>query len=448
MPTPDKLPGRTFLLFAAALVAVLLAGLTRHTGWRLLGSHQAPAVAERTLADAGESAVASRTSADPQLDRHAKAAEDADAEGQQLLKFLRRRLDRSGALPNQAVLQFRSPAALRAFLRRAAAAGLPILGQIDALSLVRLGYDRVEQLRNALADDPSACADVGVNYLVRVPDVLQTEERGAGAGMASFQGLGYLGAIGADANRSTWGQGVTVAVVDTGVEDHPTFGPGQVTHYDLVNDGQPFDGHGTAMASLIAGQAGAAPGIAPASQIIDVRVADGQGNSDTFAVASGIVQAADAGAQVINISLGSYGDSQAVREAVAYAEDKGAVVVSSAGNEQAADQLTFPAAIATVISVGGIDAAGEQAYFANSGKGLVIAAPAVGIQSAYGTRFLILGDGTSQAAAMTSGAVAYGIAAKQTTPATAAEWLQQNALPLVLPPERAGAGQLHIPSAP
>jgi hypothetical protein len=38
------------------------------------------------------------------------------------------------------------------------------------------------------------------------------------------------------------------------VEDHPTFGEGQITHLDLVNDGQPFDGHGTAVASLIGGQ--------------------------------------------------------------------------------------------------------------------------------------------------------------------------------------------------
>lgn len=438
---------RTLLFFAVAVTALLLAGLAQRAGWLIPNKLEAP-VASRAPAGGGGSVAALPASADSPVAPRRTSSERTDDERQYLLEFLRRRLELSDALPNQAVLQFRSPAALSAFLRRADAGGLPILGRIDALSLVRLGYDRVEQLRDALAADPSACADVGVNFLVLVPDVLQTEDRPAGAGMASYQGLGFLSAIGADADRSAWGQGVTIAVVDTGVEDHPTFAPGQVVHYDLVNDDQPFDGHGTAMASLIAGQSGAAPGVAPASQILDVRVADSLGYSDTFTVAAGIVQAADAGAQVINISLGSYGDSQAVREAVAYAESKGAVIVSSAGNEQTTDQLTFPAAIATVISVGGIDARGQQAYFANSGSGLVIAAPAVGIQSAYGQHFLIVGDGTSQAAAITSGVVAYGIAGKLTSHATAADWLRKNAQPLALPPERAGAGQVHIPAVP
>jgi hypothetical protein len=228
------------------------------------------------------------------------------------------------------------------------------------------------------------------------------------------------------------------------VEDHPTFRKGQITHLDLVNDGQPFDGHGTAVASLIGGQHEQASGVAPATRILDVRVANSQGQSNSFTLAEGIVQAADAGAQVINISLASYGDAAVVREAVAYAQGKGAVVVAAAGNDQTANQLAYPAAIESVVSVGGVDANFQQAYFANSGHGLDVTAPAVGIQSAYGPHSIVIGDGTSQATAITSGVVAFGLSSGFTTAGGAADWLKQNALPLPLSPERGGAGMTRI----
>ncbi|TAN35554.1 MAG: hypothetical protein EPN23_11025 [Verrucomicrobia bacterium] len=363
-------------------------------------------------------------------------------EDRQLLK-LQRRLDRPGARPREALLKFPSTEALRAFLGRAEKAGLTVLGQLDALGVARIGYTQLDQLRAAL-QDAGAEVNVDANFIARIPDILQKENRPAGSGTAAFAGESFLQAIGANGDCAAWGQGVMVAVVDSGVEDHPTFAPNQITHVDLVNDGQAFNGHGTAMAGLIAGQNRQAAGIAPAAQILDVRVADAQGVSDSFTLARGITQAADAGAQIVNISLGSYGDSAAVRDAITYAQNKGVVIVAAAGNDATGNQLSFPASVASVISVGGVDANFAQAYFSNSGTGLDIVAPAVGIQSAYGKAYIVVGDGTSQAAAIVSGALAEALASGATTAANAAAWLKQNAKPLNLPPERGGAGMIQI----
>jgi len=366
-----------------------------------------------------------------------------------MLGLVQRMLANEHALPNQAVVKFGSLEEMRQFLRLAASHKLPILGRIDALKTVRIGYSSPEQLRNLLLDGGTLCDNLDVNYYARMPSILQQQNLATKpeGGYASYQDAGgFLTAIGANTDRSTWGKNVLVAVVDSGVEDHPTFAPGQITHYDLVKDALPFNGHGTAMASLIAGQDPQAPGVAPGSKIVDVRVLNSQGEGDGFTLAAGIVQASDAGATVINLSVSSYGDSQPVREAVAYAESRGSVVIAAAGNDNTADQLAFPAAIASVISVGGVDANKNTAYFSNAGDGLTVAAPAVGIQSAYGTNKLVLGDGTSQATAITSGILAYGIANGSTSAAGAAAWLQKNALPLDQPAKNVGAGMVQIPA--
>jgi len=365
-------------------------------------------------------------------------------EERQLVK-LQRRLDRPGALPNEALLKFASADALRAFLGRADKAGVKLLGQLDGLNVVRVGYEQLAQLRTALGSDAEASAiTVDANFIARIPDILQKEDRPAGSGVASFEGEGFLKAIGAKGDRAAWGQGVMVAVVDSGIEDHPTFAAHQVTHVDLVNDGQPFNGHGTAMASLIGGQNWQAAGIAPGAQLLDIRVADASGTSDSFTLAQGISQAADSGAHVINISLGSYGDATIVRDAISAAQAKGAIVVAAAGNDSLGNQLSFPASIPSVIAVGGVDANFVQAYFSNSGIGLDVVAPAVGIQSAYGKSSIIIGDGTSQATAIVSGVLAQALASGATTTAGATEWLKQHAKPLNLAPERGGAGLVQI----
>jgi hypothetical protein len=422
-----------------ALAALLLAWFAHDRGW--LGSGKSPVESHPSPA-AVKSAHPSRVLSAAAKSRATEASQTERTKEEARLEQLRGRIERKGAVPKQAVIKFKTAQAMQEFQRRMAGRKIKVLGQLDALSALRLGYDELEQLRDALGEDAEAYEDLDANFVVRIPDFLQQEDRPGGEGSASFRGLGFLAAIGASGDRSTWGLGVTVAVVDTGVFDHMTFGGNQVTHYDLVNDGQPFNGHGTAMASLIAGQDRQAPGVAPAAHILDVRVADSQGYSDTFTLAAGIVQAVNAGASVINISMGSYGNSQALRDAVAYAESRGVAVVAAAGNDHTNNQLAYPAAIGSVIAVGGVDAKFVQAYYSNSGAGLDVSAPGVGIKSAYGADMLVVGDGTSQAAAITSGVLAYGISRGATAGDGAAAWLQQNAQALSQSPDRVGAGMV------
>lgn len=348
-----------------------------------------------------------------------------------LLAFLQKSLEKNGALPNQAILRFKTPEAMRKFLQQMGGYNLKLLGRIDDMLALKVGYDRLEQLRDAMMNNPNAFDSIASNYLVKIPDFLQERDRPPGISDVGYDGLGYLSAIGASGDRSTWGQGVTVAVVDTGVSAYPEFRPGQITHMDLAPDGQPFNGHGTAMANLIAGLNPDAPGIAPGTaRIIDVKVTDSQGVGDAFTLAQGIQAAVNAGAQVINISLGTYGDSELVRTAIENAFNNGVVVVAAAGND-ALNQLTFPAAIPSVISVGAVDANGNPTSFTNLDQALVILAPGVDIQSAYTIKdiaYVVWGDGTSQAAAITSGVIDY-LVSKGLTPAEADNVIKTSAVP-------------------
>jgi thermitase len=348
-----------------------------------------------------------------------------------------------GSLPDVALLSFKSRAAFDAFLKRAAQSGLVITGRADGLNALRVAFDDIAKLRRELKEHAADYAGAGANFPVAVPGLPSPEQR-KGGGDLPF-GSAFLRAIGAGPNvdRSQWGQGVTVAVIDSGVASHPAFAEGQVQHLDLVKDGLAFEGHGTAIASLIAGNVDGAQGVSPAAKILDVRIAGSNGSSDSFQLAQGIQAAVDRGVQVINISMGSYGDSPLVAQAVQNALAKGIVVVASAGNEQASTKA-WPAAYPGVVSVSGVDAAGKLAYFSNTGDP-TLSAPAVGIPSAYekdSQPLLAQGDGTSQAAALVSGAAA----AIRGAGGDALKVLTNNALNTGLNSHEGGAGMLRLPA--
>src|SRR5204863_541770 len=111
------------------------------------------------------------------------------------------------------------------------------------------------------------------------------------------------------------------------------------------------DGHGTSVAALAAGSARDAPGVSPGANILSIRVTDANGTSDLFTISQAILAAVDAGAKIINISLGGYSTGPVLDSAIAYATKQGALIVAAAGNDQAA-QLAWPAADSRVVSVG------------------------------------------------------------------------------------------------
>ena len=308
------------------------------------------------------------------------------------------------AVPDEVLLTFRDKRALEAFLRKAKGLGLEVVGTINGLNSVRVRFASPEALRDYLAGAGAERPTMEANHWMAVPSLAKPDPNNQGGSQPS--GTKFLDEVNATGDRSGWGKGVTVAVLDTGVKGNPTFGESQVSHVDLVNDGTAFHSHGTSVASLIAGQDERVPGVSPDANILDIRVANDKGYSVTSVLAQGIMTATDMGAQVINISMGGYDDSQMLREAVAYALSKGALIVAAAGNEKL-DQLAFPARINGVISVGSVDAGGNQAFFSNSGPGLIFVAPGVGLPVAWDSNKMAIASGTSQSAAVVSGLAAY-----------------------------------------
>ncbi len=308
---------------------------------------------------------------------------------------------------DEATLTFKDDAAYRRFLARARAQGLTVISQLDALRSVRVRYERLESVQRDLALNAGDYADAAANYFLRIP------EKPAKADRADITQVplrnNTLAFLGANGDRTTWGRGVTLAIIDSGVSAlDPTF-TGRVRTIDIGAGSLPGTtgeaGHGTAVAALAAGLATDAPGVAPAANLISIRVTGADGRSDIFTVAQAILAAVDAGAQIINISLGGYATTAVLTAAIDYAESHGAVIVAAAGNDQAT-QLTWPAADTRVVSVGAVDALGQQVTFSNSSPQLQITAPGYGVQTAWLDGQRVYVDGTSASAPIVAGAIA------------------------------------------
>ncbi|NWK57003.1 S8 family serine peptidase [Verrucomicrobiaceae bacterium N1E253] len=301
-----------------------------------------------------------------------------------------------GAIGNERILRFKDDASYQAFLNKAKQQGLTILGHSDILKAIRIRTSDLDHLGDIEG------AESGYNYVVNIPP---PPSASAQPGASGF-GANALAWLGVSADNSSWGQGVTVAVLDSGVNQHIAL-QGNVTHIELsaLAEGSSQLGHGTAVASIISGDHPLTPGVAPASDILSIRISDESGTSNSFTLAEGIIQAVDGGASVINISMGSYGDSSMVADAVQYAQDHGAVIVASAGNE-GLDTLAFPAAYPGVIAVGAVEQGGAHLDFSNSHDQLNITAPGYEVNAAWGTEQLTRFSGTSASAPFISGAIA------------------------------------------
>jgi type VII secretion-associated serine protease mycosin len=199
-----------------------------------------------------------------------------------------------------------------------------------------------------------------------------------------------------EAWRYSTGEGVTVAVLDSGVDaTHPDLVGQVLPGTDLVDGttGGRSDpvGHGTTVAALIAGRGDdtrGVEGLAPKAKILPVRVLDKQNRyDDAMTVANGVRWAVDHGATVLNLSLGGTGSSEALGEALDYALDKDVVVVACTGNAtpQAPTQVWYPAREPGVIAVAGLsrDDTGNPLWPSSlTGPQTVLAAPAADLLGA------------------------------------------------------------------
>lgn len=331
----------------------------------------------------------------------------ADPVARAALLSVQRALHRRDVRSGELVLNFKDAAALARFVERANQAGLSVIDQIGALRSVRVRVGDVDALQRDIVGHPADYADLSGNYLYAPPGIPTKENRDS-TQLFPF-GNDTLGFIGATGDRSQWGRNVTIAILDTGVALDGTFGASRLARldigYGLTPGTKTGDGHGTSVASLAAGSLPDAAGVAPAANLLSIRVTDTAGFSDIFAVSQGILTAVDAGARVINISLGGYATNSTLGAAIDYAYDHGVVIVAAAGNDQAT-QLTWPAADTRVVSVGAVDKAEQQVIFSNSSLDLQLSAPGYGVQSAWTDGQRVYVSGTSASAPLVAGAIA------------------------------------------
>jgi subtilisin family serine protease len=277
----------------------------------------------------------------------------------------------------------------------------------------------------ALATDllaRGACVTCSRNFHVEAPEAKQ-------ASIAFYEGDlttsdfadqdALLRVHAAAAHQHATGEGVTVAIVDTGIDrTHPDLTDRvRQDGWDFVDgDSDPMDavagqdkdydglydeaaGHGTHVAGIV-------HAMAPDALLLPVRVLDTEGLGTVFDLARGIRFADDRGARIINLSLGMNGASPVVRWAIQRAVANDRLVVASAGNEGVFTNLHFPASLPVVVGVAAVNSWDRKTGFSNFGNIVDLSAPGEGIISTYLYHGYAVWSGTSMATPFVAGAAA------------------------------------------
>ncbi|MGM7702788.1 S8 family peptidase [Pseudalkalibacillus sp. Hm43] len=233
-----------------------------------------------------------------------------------------------------------------------------------------------------------------------------------------------------------------IAILDTGVNAaHPDLNAKIVlnVNFSTSSTSQDLNGHGTHVAGIAAAVTRNAIGVAGLAinpKIMNIKVLDDNGIGFFSDIASGILNATDNGAKVINMSLSGPTASATVQNAVVYAANNDVILVAAAGNDNTSAQY-YPAAYAQVISVAAVDQNDAKASFSNFGASWVdVAAPGVDIlstlpitanstgQTDYGTL-----SGTSQSAPFVSGLAAL-MASLEPDPTIVRNAIESTAVPI------------------
>lgn len=209
----------------------------------------------------------------------------------------------------------------------------------------------------------------------------------------------------------TTGEGVTVAIIDSGVDlTHPQLRVAKAVDYTGTGH-RDCVGHGTAIAGVIAAQyIKGVPfhGVAPGVRLISLKQTNEE-HGDPGTLARAIVDAADFGADVINVSIQTQ-DNPKLRQAVAYAIGKDVVIVAAAGNTTAEDgtpEAAYPAAYPGVLAVGSAIPDGRRADFSNTVTPVSVLGPGQDITSTWPGRSYLSGlEGTSFATPYVAGVAA------------------------------------------
>ena len=288
--------------------------------------------------------------------------------------------------------------------------GIAVIGDIPELDLIRVSLPDDMKVGDAqkFLKEKDAVSETVRNAPVTLEPapVAENIKQGTPVGSSALKLMG-----GEIIGKGRDGDGILVAVLDTGVDDgNPSLAGQTFGGYDIVND-MAFvtdrNGHGTACASLIAGKGGEGGvlGAAPKAKILPVKVMDDSGKSDGFAIAKGIVYAVEKGAKVINLSLGTTSETTLLDSAIDYALGKGVLVVAASGNEGKEGE-NYPSTVDGVLCVGAVDGEKWKAAFSNYGPKVDLVAPGVLVAAAAPEGGVVLMSGTSAAAPLVSGAAA------------------------------------------
>ena len=248
-------------------------------------------------------------------------------------------------------------------------------------------------------------------------------------------------------HQSTRGSGVTVAVVDTGVKSsHSDLSGNVLSGTDYVSPGTSANdenGHGTHVAGIIAAlhnNSRGIAGMAPRAKILPVRVLDRNGSGTSANVAKGIIYAADRGAKVINLSLGSNQSSTAMQSAVSYAISRNVLVVAAAGNSGCGllgAPTEYPASYSGVVGAGAVTQSITRASYSSCGSWVDVVAPgdriistmiqnSVGLGCSSSANYCTL-SGTSFSTPYVAATAALAIARRGWSQSTVASRLQSTA---------------------
>lgn len=242
----------------------------------------------------------------------------------------------------------------------------------------------------------------------------------ANAPMSTNDGVDWgLAAYGIpEAWKKTCGEGVTVAVIDSGIAKHKDL-PNVADYRNFSSDSEVVDtlGHGTHVAGVIGASLGPCKGIAHCCKLLSYKVLGHSGMGSNTAVAEAVRHAADAGVQLVCMSLGSPAPSDRVHQAIQYANQKGVIIICAAGNDGAS--VNFPAAFPETLAVGAVDRHGNVCEFSSRGREISVAAPGQDITSTWLANGYATISGTSMAAPFVTGVLALYLA--HHGPATRAE---------------------------
>jgi minor extracellular protease Epr len=223
-----------------------------------------------------------------------------------------------------------------------------------------------------------------------------------------------------EAWRQTTGTGIRVAVLDTGISEHPDLNWSSDLTFNCSMDPTYIDeksGHGTHVAGIIGAKNNAfgVVGVAPDCILIPIKVLNNNGGGSYESIVSGIEKAIESKADIISMSLGSNSaPPDKVHQVIKKAADAGIIILAAAGNDGGV--TNYPARYEEVIAVAAIDENGDYATFTSGDDTVDSVAPGVGIYSTFLNQGYAKMSGTSQACPFVAGLCALALSFTRANP--------------------------------